>query len=309
MKTIKIAEIRIDGGTQPRSSISEELVAEYAEAIQDGATFPPVTVFHDGAAHWLGDGFHRYHAHRQAGLDGIQADVREGTRRDAILFSVGANNDHGLRRSNDDKHKAVLTLLRDAEWSAWSDREIARQCSVSRDLVASVRRAYLAEKPDGSPPDVRTVTRGGTTYQQKTAGIAEANAARATTPKQPAETPEGREKSAKAREQEEHEQAMADAAEGFDPLAELEIAHREIEMLNARIRAMSVDDTGKELAKQIEIRQGIESRLAQETTKVHELDRQLRRMGKVMEELRKLTGAESNSGIVPAVRALVRKAA
>jgi len=116
-------------------------------------------------------------------------------------------------------------------------------------------------------------------------------------------------KPAKTDEQERHEAAMEEAVSDFDPIAELEAAQREIALLNARIKAMSVDDTGKELAKQIEIRQGIEGRLAQETTKVHELDRQLRRMGKIMEDLRKLTGAESNSGIVPAVRAMARKAA
>lgn len=114
---------------------------------------------------------------------------------------------------------------------------------------------------------------------------------------------------AKAVEQQEHDAAMQEVADDFDPIADLEAAHREIELLNARIKAMSVDDTGKELAKQIEIRQGIEGRLAQETTKVHELDRQLRRMGKIMEDLRKITGAKSNSEVVAAVRAMARAAA
>lgn len=34
---------------------------------------------------------------QKAGLAGITADVRRGTRRDAVLFSVGANALHGLR--------------------------------------------------------------------------------------------------------------------------------------------------------------------------------------------------------------------
>lgn len=312
MTMMKITDIRIDGGTQPRAKLDEPTVADYAAALADGASLPPVIVFHDGSEYWLADGFHRYHAHRRVGRDEIAADVHNGTRRDAVLFAVGANDTHGLRRSNEDKRRAVQTLLADAEWAQWSDREIARRCAVGHQLVAAVRQERRDELDESVPESaIKTVVRGGATYRQNTSGIATANRDRAYLDENPDSKPPAARptKAAKSAEQEEHEAAMEEVAKDFDPIAELEAAQREIAMLNARIKAMSVDDTGKELAKQIEIRQGIEGRLAQETTKVHELDRQLRRMGKVMEELRKLTGAESNSGIVPAVRALVRKAA
>lgn len=142
---IAIGQISTDGGTQPRVALNESVVADYAEALRSGAELPPITLFFDGAAHWLADGFHRFHAHRQIGADEIEANVRTGTRRDAILHSVGANDTHGLRRSNDDKRKAVLTLLRDAEWQRWSDREIARCCAVDHKTVAKVRSDVTAE--------------------------------------------------------------------------------------------------------------------------------------------------------------------
>ena len=91
-----------------------------------GADFRAHSVFYDGQAYWLADGFHRVRAAQEAGLAGINADVRQGTRRDAVLFSAGANAVHGLRRSNADKRRAVETLLNDEEWRAWSDNEIAR---------------------------------------------------------------------------------------------------------------------------------------------------------------------------------------
>jgi len=69
----------------------------------------------------------------------IEADIRAGTLRDAVLYSVGANGKHGMPPSNDDKRKAVLVLLNDAEWSAWSDREIAKQCHVSHQMVCNYR--------------------------------------------------------------------------------------------------------------------------------------------------------------------------
>lgn len=136
---IPVASIRLDGGTQSRAMLQDSVIEEYAYAVLEGVQFPPVVIFYDGADHWLADGFHRVRAYLTAGVDRIPADVRQGTRRDAILYSVGANEAHGLRRTNDDKRRAVLTLLNDAEWAAWSDREIARQCAVSHEFVRKVR--------------------------------------------------------------------------------------------------------------------------------------------------------------------------
>lgn len=173
--TIPLANLRIDGGTQPRVATNESAVADYAETIRMAGNLPPVTVYFDGADFWLADGFHRYHAHRAAGAMEIEAEVREGTRRDAVLYSVGANASHGLRRTNEDKRRAVQTLLNDAEWSKWSDREIARQCAVHHETVSSARNSYLAKSPDAQPASVRKVERNGTTYDQNTANIGKTN--------------------------------------------------------------------------------------------------------------------------------------
>lgn len=147
MKKLNLNAIRIDGGTQSRVEINMEAVADYAEAVKVGIEFPPVVVFHDGVDHWLADGFHRYHAHKQAGKASIHAEVRDGTARDAILHSLGANCTHGLRRTNADKRKAVSAMLSDGEWSAWSDRKIADACGVSQPFVSGLRK----------PPEVITV--------------------------------------------------------------------------------------------------------------------------------------------------------
>ena len=100
MKALNLSAIIIDKGTQSRAQISEETVSDYAEAMQAGDQFPPITVFHDGVDYYLADGFHRLHAAQRLGKASIQAEVKTGTLRDAILFSLGANDKHGLRRSN-----------------------------------------------------------------------------------------------------------------------------------------------------------------------------------------------------------------
>lgn len=146
MSLIDLNRIKIDGGTQTRASLNESVVAEYADTIREGVKLPSVVVFFDGSVHWLADGFHRYHAHKAARKATINVEIRTGTRREAVLYSVGANSTHGLRRTNEDKRRAVQTLLNDAEWSAWPDREIARQCGVGHPLVAALRAPKTDQK-------------------------------------------------------------------------------------------------------------------------------------------------------------------
>lgn len=136
-QTVLVEKIRVDGGTQLRETIDEQTVADYSEVVKSGGKFPRITVFQDGIQLWLGDGFHRYFAHKRAGVEHIDALVYTGTIRDAILFAAGCNS--GLRRSPADLEKAVTTLLKDKEWGVRSDRWIAEQCKVHHQTVASHR--------------------------------------------------------------------------------------------------------------------------------------------------------------------------
>ena len=140
-QAIAIGKIRTDGGTQPRAELRQDVVDDYAERFDAGDNFPPVDVFYDGTDYWLADGFHRYHGASKAGLVKLLANVHQGTQREAVLFSVSANISNGLRRSNQDKRRAVETLLRDKEWRKWTDREIAKRCAVCADLVGDIRRS------------------------------------------------------------------------------------------------------------------------------------------------------------------------
>lgn len=175
VKTLAHADIRTDGGTQPRAEISNDLVTEYTEAMQAGAQFPPVVIYYDGSDYWLADGFHRLRALASLGRP-VLADIRQGTRRDAVLFSAGANATHGQRRTNADKRRAVLALLHDDEWRQWSDREIARRCAVSNRFVGDLRAELSV---NGSQIATRRVVRQGTEYDmtvpQRPAAPAQAN--------------------------------------------------------------------------------------------------------------------------------------
>lgn len=181
MTLLLLKHIRTDGGTQPRELLDESVVRDYAEAMAEGDTFPPVSVTYDGNDYWLTDGYHRVAAARQLGLAETTASVSQGTHRDAVLASLGANATHGTRRTNSDKRRAVQRLLSDAEWALYGDREIARICRVTHPLVAKVRESYLVtvtrwdgsqpRSEENSTPITRLVTRGNSTYAMATDNI------------------------------------------------------------------------------------------------------------------------------------------
>jgi len=172
LKELSLSRIVAQQEVQARVAMNDETIEEYAEAMRNGDKFPPVVVFSDdGAFYWLADGFHRYHAAKQiANKLALTAEIREGGKREAILFAVGANASHGLRRSREDKRNSVLKLLKDEQWTQWSDREIARQCKVDHKTVARIRGELSGEIPQIQNP-IRKVTRSGKTYNQNTRNI------------------------------------------------------------------------------------------------------------------------------------------
>src|SRR5271169_1225565 len=108
---LKLDLIRLDAGTQTRAQIDEATVEEYAEAMLRGDKFPPVIVFQNDGEYIMADGFHRFRSARKARLTHILAEIRKGSRQDALRFALGANHKHGLRRTNLDKRRAVEMAL------------------------------------------------------------------------------------------------------------------------------------------------------------------------------------------------------
>jgi len=137
---INIEKIRIDGDTQSRVKIHDNIVQEYTESLMNAVVFPPVKLFFDGVDHWLADGFHRYHAHRRAKIKEVDCDISKGTKRDAKLYSWGANNNHGLRRTNEDVRKVVIEALEDIEISTWTNRDIAKLCKTTDMTVGRIKK-------------------------------------------------------------------------------------------------------------------------------------------------------------------------
>jgi hypothetical protein len=138
MKTITLAHIRIDGGTQVRRSIDQEMVKVYCEAMEGGAKFPAIIVFHDGTDYWCADGFHRIMAANRCGFTSFECDVQKGTADDAAWFALGANKAHGKRLNRSDVRNAIAMALR--KFGGKSNRQIAEQIGCSHVTVEDERK-------------------------------------------------------------------------------------------------------------------------------------------------------------------------
>lgn len=134
---IPLAAINLYGGTQARLKTTDEAIESYADEMAQGAAFPPVVVYFDGATHWLADGFHRVLAAKRIKRETILAERHEGGRTDALRHALGANATNGVCRTNDDKRNAIEIALE--EWPDRANPVIAEICRVSPDLVRRVR--------------------------------------------------------------------------------------------------------------------------------------------------------------------------
>jgi DNA repair exonuclease SbcCD ATPase subunit len=158
MKKLNLDAIRIDGDTQPREELDQEMVAEYAELMRDGTKFPPIKVYFDGSNYWLVDGFHRYFATKSNGFVSIETEIEEGTQREAQLQSMTANSSQrGKPATARDKRRSVIRMLQDKEWKEWSNVKIAEWIGVSSMTVGRLKIAMTEKKPD----EVKYINRHG----------------------------------------------------------------------------------------------------------------------------------------------------
>jgi hypothetical protein len=150
-----IKSLVLDPTVQMRASLSRDAILDYAEADMRGEKFPPIVVFgRFGGKCYVADGFHRVKARIRNSRTTIKALLRDGSRRDAILYAAGCNQHHGVRRTSQDKQRAVITLLKDSAWSKWADTEIAKVAGVDHNMVGRYRRMFTDSA--ASPQEVRT---------------------------------------------------------------------------------------------------------------------------------------------------------
>lgn len=135
---LELSKIKTDD-IQVRVKLDRRVVDEFAELMQDNIPFPPVVVFRAGTDYILADGYHRVAAASKNEFRDIDAEVREGTRLDALWHALGANRTHGLRLGRGDVKKAVEIGLK--TWPEKSQAEIAAQIGTSQSYVSEIKSA------------------------------------------------------------------------------------------------------------------------------------------------------------------------
>ena len=150
MSTLPLHALTLDEELQPRAAIDRAVLENYVQLLVDGIQFPPVVAFRDGNVLWLSDGFHRWHSRNVLQLADIEADIRDGTRRDALLYSLSANATHGLQRGDTDYRRAYDIACRNGLVDPLDIEAVAGllRCSGSwaTKLTARAREAAKAQR-------------------------------------------------------------------------------------------------------------------------------------------------------------------
>lgn len=150
VQLLKLEHVPLEPTLQMRCGINHEHIDQMVEVLLAGKTIdgPPPVCYFDGSRNWpAGEGSHRWMAIDKANKQNssiqrkMEWEVRRGSYRDAFVAALGANATHGLKRSNEDKRKAVMTAMADKDLSKMSDGAIADLCHVSQHFVSTLRRS------------------------------------------------------------------------------------------------------------------------------------------------------------------------
>jgi hypothetical protein len=155
IKMLKLVDLDRSDTVQSRYETDPDTIARYQEIYESKeADFPPCIVFQDGDKYHVADGFQRIKALTKADVGRkleyktIACDVRQGTLRDAIIYSLAANSRHGLKPNTRDKQRTVMMYWGlSAVHCQHSSSLVGKACGTSHTFVAGYRADVLNNLP------------------------------------------------------------------------------------------------------------------------------------------------------------------
>ena len=187
MPTINLAQIDLNASTQTRVATDAQVISDYSLTLEmaDQAgqpwPFPAVTVFEDSNGdYYIGDGFHRLSAAVAIDYDkAVPAEIRAGGVKDAFRHALGANADHGKRRTAADVRRQISMAC--LEWPMYSDRTIAEIVKTSQKNVSNNRPAETKNLPrlgqDGKEYNLTPLNQPTTASPKESSAVAESTRA------------------------------------------------------------------------------------------------------------------------------------
>ncbi len=134
IREVPLDDLVLDPNLNLRDRLDDFTVERYADSWD---RLPPITVFEVEGRLLIADGFHRHAAAVMMGKRSIPAEVRVGTSTEALDFVAGVNLFHGLPLTRAERRRAVEVKLK--LHPDWSDRRLAQELAVSRELVFKIR--------------------------------------------------------------------------------------------------------------------------------------------------------------------------
>jgi hypothetical protein len=148
IRDLPLEDLVLDPSLNLRDRLDPEAVDRYVESWD---RLPPVTVFEVDDRWLLTDGVHRHAAAVKLGKRTIKAEVLVGTFEDALDYVAVANLHHGLPLTRAERRRAIEVKLR--LHHDRSDRHLAEDLGVGRELVAKLRRQLIES---GQIPEAQT---------------------------------------------------------------------------------------------------------------------------------------------------------
>ncbi len=138
IREIPLDDLVLDQNLNLRDRLDDFTVERYADSWE---RLPPITVYNVDEKLLVADGFHRHAAAVMLGKRTIRAEIIDGSFTDALDFVSSVNLFHGLPLTRSERRRAVEVKLK--LHHDWSDRRMAEELAVSRELVAKIRRQLI----------------------------------------------------------------------------------------------------------------------------------------------------------------------
>src|SRR6476646_4007220 len=138
IRNVALDDLVLDPNLNLRDRLDDFTVERYAEAWD---RLPPITVYEVDDRWLVADGFHRHAAAVMLGKRTVPVEIRIGSFSDALDFVSSVNLFHGLPLTRAERRRAVEVKLK--LHHDWSDRRMAEELAVSRELVAKIRRHLI----------------------------------------------------------------------------------------------------------------------------------------------------------------------
>jgi ParB-like chromosome segregation protein Spo0J len=138
IRDVRLDDLVLDPNLNLRDRLDDFTVERYADSWE---RLPPITVYEVDRRLLIADGFHRHAAAVMLGKRTISAEIRVGTFTDALDFVASVNLFHGLPLTRAERRRAVEVKLK--LHHDWSDRRMAEELAVSRELIAKIRRQLI----------------------------------------------------------------------------------------------------------------------------------------------------------------------